>query len=350
MTTSPPDPQQLRIGIIGAGGNTVARHIPGLQAIEGVQIVAVCNRSRASSERVASQFAIPTVYERWSEVVAAPDIDAIVIGTWPVLHHSVTLAALAANKHVLCEARMAANAHEAHEMRALAQLHPELIAQVVPSPMTLRVDATIQRMLANGDIGDLLAIDIRDGNAFLDRDTPLHWRQDADLSGVNIMSLGIWYEAMMRWTGEAMSVMASGRTFATMRKDSTGRLRAVRVPEHLDVIASLVCGAQAHLQISSVTGMAGPAAAWLFGSEGTLRFSENRLFVGRRGDAELVEVAIPAAEEGRWRVEEEFVAAIRGQEPVTHTTFEDGVKYMDFTEAVYRSLASGAAVALPLLD
>jgi hypothetical protein len=47
-------------------------------------------------------------------------------------------------------------------------------------------------------------------------------------------------------------------------------------------------------------------------------------------------------------VEQEFVNAIRGQEPITHTSFEDGMKYMEFTEAVARSMASGAAVALPL--
>jgi predicted dehydrogenase len=52
----------------------------------------------------------------------------------------------------------------------------------------------------------------------------------------------------------------------------------------------------------------------------------------------------------RWckQVEEEFVAAIRGQEKVRLTTFEQGMRYMQFTEAVTRSLQSGATVRLPL--
>jgi predicted dehydrogenase len=45
-----------------------------------------------------------------------------------------------------------------------------------------------------------------------------------------------------------------------------------------------------------------------------------------------------------WRVEEEFVNAIRGREKVSRTTFEDGVRYMEFTEAVARSAALGQAV------
>ena len=43
-------------------------------------------------------------------------------------------------------------------------------------------------------------------------------------------------------------------------------------------------------------------------------------------------------------MEEEFVSALRGHEKVTRTTFEDGVRYMEFTDAVARSAASGQAI------
>jgi predicted dehydrogenase len=339
----------LRVGIVGAGTNTIARHIPGLLAIPGVELVSVCNRSRESSEQVARQFDILRVYDSWRELAEDPGVDAIVIGTWPYLHARVTLAALASGKHVLCEARMAMNAPEAYAMRDAARLNPHLVAQVVPAPTTLRVDQTIIRLIAEGYLGDVLAVEVRDGNSFLDPDAPLHWRQDADLSGFNIMTMGIWYEQVMRWVGEATRVMAMGKIFTAMRRDSAGMPRAVRVPEHLDVLADMACGAQAHLRISAVTGLAGESEAFLFGSAGTLRFANNRLYGARKGAAALEEIAIPSAEEGRWRVEEEWVNAIRGREVVTRTSFEDGAKYMAFTEAVARSLATGQAIALPLL-
>ena len=47
-------------------------------------------------------------------------------------------------------------------------------------------------------------------------------------------------------------------------------------------------------------------------------------------------------------MEEEFISAIRGNEKVTYTSFEDGVRYMEFTEAVARSAQSGKMVRLPL--
>ena len=340
--------EPIRVGIVGAGANTRDRHIPGLQAIAGVEIVSVCNRSAESSDRVAEQFGIPTTYAHWNELVDAPDTNAIVIGTWPYLHCQATLAALAAGKHVLCEARMAMNATEAWEMYDAAQANPHLVVQIVPSPMTLRVDATLQRLIASGYLGDLLAIEVRVGGDFLDAAAPLHWRQDFDLSGFNIMSMGIWYEAILRWVGEATRVQAMGKIFTQMRADETGAPRAVRVPEHVDVVADMACGAQLHMQVSSVTGLAGAPEAFLFGSEGTLRVAADTLYGGKRGDDVMQEIPIPAEEAGGWRVEEEFINAIRGLEKITHTTPLSGVKYMEFTEAVTRSMQTGQVIALPL--
>ena len=57
---------------------------------------------------------------------------------------------------------------------------------------------------------------------------------------------------------------------------------------------------------------------------------------------------IPPDKRIGWRVEEEFVNAVRGLEKITRTSFEDGLLYMEFTEAVARSASSGRAVSLPL--
>ena len=78
--------QIIRVGIVGAGNNTRVRHIPGLKAQEGVEIVSACNRSRESSERVAKEFGIPKTHANWRELVLSQEIDAVVIGTWPYLH------------------------------------------------------------------------------------------------------------------------------------------------------------------------------------------------------------------------------------------------------------------------
>jgi len=340
--------REVRIGVVGAGDNTRKRHLPGLQALFGVRIVGVCNRSEASSRRVASEFGIRRIYRDWAEAVADPETDAIVVGTWPNLHARVAMAALEAGKHVLCEARMARDAAEARAMLAQAQRRPRLVAQLVPAPFSLGVDATVRRLIAEGYLGDILAIEHHGPASFPDAAGALTWRKDRDLSGFNIAALGIVYEMLMRWVGEAVLVTAMGRVHPRMRRDAEGRLRPATVPDHLDVAAEMACGAQLHLQQSGFTARLLGGGTYLFGTEGALRFHEGTLYGARRADPDWAPIEIPPAERAGWRVEAEFIGAIRGAEPVRLTTFEDGVKYMEFVEAVSRSIAQRRAVNLPL--
>ena len=344
--------QPIKVGIIGAGNNTRVRHIPGLRAIDGVEIVSVCNRSRESSQRVADEFGIPTVYDDWRELLAASDTNAIMIGTWPYMHREMTSAALEAGKHVMCEARMATSAAEAHTMLQTAQAHPDLVAQIVPSPLTFRVDRTIQELLAAGYIGDLIAMKVRGTvPGFADLGGTLHWRHRKDYSGLNILNMGIWYEGSMRWVGPAARVFARTRVVVPERRDpDTGAMVTVEVPDHVEIVADLENGAMATYEFSAVTGFTPGPGAWFFGTTGTLHYDHTAgtLSGGQAGEDAMHEIPITAEKAGAWRVEAEFAGAIRGQETIRLTDFATGVKYMEFTEAVHRSATSGQSVTLPL--
>lgn len=344
-------PRTIRVGLIGAGKNTRERHIPGFQAIPGVELIGVANRTPESSQRVATVFGIPKIYERWEDCINDPEVDAVCIGTWPYMHCPITLAALAAKKHVLCEARMAMDATEARQMLAASQAQPNLITQLVPSPYMLGPDKAIHDFLQSGRLGDLLSVDLRFcSDQFIDRESPLAWRQDRRFSGLNTLAMGILYETLMRWVGEARRVIANSRVFVAERRDESGEKCIIEVPDHIEILCDLKSGGVARLCFSAVTGLGPKNECWIFGTNGTLRvdFSAQRIFGGIRGHAELVDITPPESSYKGWRVEEEFISAIRGQEKVKFTTFQDGVKYMDFTEAVARSCMTGQAVELPL--
>jgi len=345
--------ENLKIGIIGAGKNTKELHIQNLQKIPGVKITAVCNRTIESGQIVAKEFNIPKVCKHFMEIMEDTQIDAVVIGTWPNMHKALTVAALNHNKHVLCEARMAMNALEAHEMLETLKLRSYLVAQIVPSPYTLQFDKTIQNLIKQNYLGELIHIDLKYVNpSFVDFTSDLTWRQDSEKSGLNILSMGIWYEALMRWVGPATSVMAMGKVVVKQRRNpETNSIAAVTVPEHLDILAEMACGAQARMQFSSVVGLSSPKSeVWLFGTEGTLKLDvqKKQLLGGKKGDTALEVIEIPEQDQGHWRVEEEFINSIRGKEEVKLTTFESGVKYMEFTEAVNRSFREKKAITLPL--
>jgi len=324
--------------------------VPGLRKMPNVEIVAVANRSLDSSKRAAAELSIPQAYADWQHLLAAKSIDAVVIGTWPYMHREVTLAALDSSRHVLCQARMANNAAEARDMLAASQRHANLVCQLAPSSGTYRIDRAIQSLLADGRIGDVLSVEVQMlQRNFASFGGELDWRHDVEFSGINVLNVGGTYESAMRWLGPGNRVLGMTRVQIPTRRDERGEMRAAKIPDHVEVLYELANGAPVHMKFSETTGLSRGNEIWIFGSEGTIRIdNEQNIFVGRRGEKELAAYPNPPEAQAHHRVEEEFVNAIRGVEPVKMNTFEIGVRYMEWTEAIYRSAESGRAVSLPL--
>lgn len=350
----------LRIGIVGAGGNTRLRHIPGFRAISGVEITAVCNRRPESTAAAAREFDVPRTYDHWQDLVADAGIDAVLIGTWPYLHCPITLAALKAGKHVLTEARMAMNALEAHRMFQASRAHPDLVAQIVPSPFGLKGDAVMRELIAGGFLGELREAHVFGFNAALaDPATPLSWRQDLALSGYNMLTLGIVHETLLRWAPPPVRVQAQVHAHVASRIDpESGVRRAVGTPDSVQALAVLGNGARASYHFSGATPLGQAMGIHLYGSEGVLMYDlladrirgANRKQASQMKAEELPEIPIPPEKAGGWRVEADFVDAIRSGLKVALTDFATGVAYMEFTEAVARSAEEGTPVDLPLDD
>ncbi len=332
----------LRIGIVGAGANTRTKHLPLLQAIPGVKVVMVANRSAASTQAVAKEFGIPGVARHWREVVAAPDVDAVVIGTWPYLHAEATCAALANGKHVLTEARMAAHLAQAETMVAAAKARPELVAQIVPAPMSLDFDAALaERLTALGRLREVCVT--HTGGQFADAAAPLGWRQEFAFSGVNTLMLGINYEMVLRWLGEdPLWVQADAAVFTARRKRPEGGAGDVEIPESVTVLGRYSTGARLVMHFSGVELGQPRHEIRLNGEHGALRLDllSQKLWHTALGGAETAVEPAPAQRRG-WRVEEDFVASIRDGAPVRLTDFVSGLRYMRVTDAVWRSWSEG---------
>ena len=336
--------EKIRIGVIGAGQNTRKTHIPNLQTIHGVQILEVANRSLESSQKAAVEFNIPVVKNHWKAVATSKNIDALVIGTWPYLHCEATCIALESGKHVLCEARMAMNRREAEEMLQTANQYPNLVAQLVPSPFTLRVDKTIQNFIERGKLGGLLYFHFDWQTISLPSKKQkkfLHWRRNIKYSGVNTMVLGIAYESILRWFGPAKWVTAMGKIFNdTAINPENNREEIIQIPDYLSVQMELKNGLMGTFLISETSANPEPPFLRICGDKGTLEYSfavdGNLSFAS--DDYEKKLVPISNENEGCWRVENEFINAIRGKEKISYTTFAAGVEYMKFTEAVIHSL------------
>jgi len=343
----------LRIGIVGAGAIAQKRHLPGFQSLEGVEVVGGCNRRRESSARVARQWNIPRIFDTWESLVEDDAIDAIVIGTWPYLHCSITLAALDAGKHVLTQARMAMNAREAQRMLDRSRECPHLTTMIVPSPLGLTGDAFMTRLIHDGFLGTLREVHVHGlSDLWADPKTPLHWRQKTKYSGFNMLTLGILHETVLRWVPPVTQVMARASKIVPTRYDQeTGRTVRVGTPDSVQAWTTHRDGSIGLYRLSGVVRHHTGSSVELFGSDGTLIYdlTADEIRGGRAGEP-LRSLPIPDELRGGWRVEADFVQAIRGQRPVTRTDFKTGARYMQFTEAVARSSRQQALIDLPLKE
>ena len=123
------------------------------------------------------------------------------------------------------------------------------------------------------------------------------------------------------------------------------------------MLAVLENGARAIYQFSGVMPFGQDAGITLYGTEGVLHYDLDTDCIRGASIAgggpsrrlnELEEVPIPAEKARSWRVEAEFIDAVRTGSPIQFTDFATGVAYMEFTEAVARSAQLGQAVDLPL--
>lgn len=322
----------LRVGIVGAGGIVRLRHWPGLKVIEGVTLAAVANSNEGSAHRFLDEVGVrAVVMPDWPSLVASPDIDIVWIAAHPNLHEPVTTRALASGKHVFCQARMARDLDEAQRMFQAAEARPDLVTMLCPPPYGLRNDAFIRRLLADQILGPIRHLSLRSLNAsFIDPSAPTHWRQCREVSGRNVMTLGIYSEILQRWFGDIASLEAEGEITTPLRHGET-----ITIPDRLTVRAQFSNGADATLEFSNVYPNPAEESLVITGENGTLTadFAAETLTLLTKNRAELL--STPSELDRPWQVERDFIDGVRNPSaPRPHPTFRDGTAYMRVVDAV----------------
>lgn len=104
--------ETVNIGIIGAGSIS-EMHLGSYNKNRDAAIVAVCDLKEERAKAKAEKYNIPNVYTDYRDLLANPDIDAISICTWNNSHAEISIAALRAGKHVLCEKPLCKTVEEA---------------------------------------------------------------------------------------------------------------------------------------------------------------------------------------------------------------------------------------------
>ena len=110
--------QLIKIGIIGCGGIANNKHMPALKKVKDTEMVAFCDIIPERAEAAKAKFGTPDAktYTDYLELLKDPEIDVVHVCTPNRSHSFITVAALEAGKHVMCEKPMAINSEEAKKM------------------------------------------------------------------------------------------------------------------------------------------------------------------------------------------------------------------------------------------
>ena len=323
------------------------RHLPALVDIPEAELRLVWSRDPAKAAEVADESGFAGVASSWEEIAESAEIDAVIAATPPVLHHAVTLRALSAGKHVLSQARMARNLTEAREMLRASEAAPRLVTCLYPPLPGLNGDRVMKRLLRDGYVGDVREVRVT-GVSLLDPGDGYSWQGDPDVTGVNAMTMGMWAEVLNRWVGPATRVMATGASHRRQRTTVDGATVDSVVPDSLGIAADLECGATATYHFSTAAAFGPGSSIEIYGSTGALVYTlfEETIQGATSGDDALQPIPVSEEEERRQTTDSEFVRAILEGTPV-YPDFPEGVRYMEFSEAVAVSLATGKAVSVP---
>lgn len=334
---------KIRIGIVGAGGIVKQRHLPGLMAIPGVEIVAVSNSTLESARTFCRDHAPGAkTLARWEDLADNEDVDVVWVGAPPYLHADATIFSLQCGKHVFCQARMAAQLQEAERMWEASMSFPDRVSALCPAPHGMKGGELMKKLIGEGAIGAPHQMVLHSFNAaWLDAAAPAHWRQKVEISGIQVLTLGIYVEVMQRWLGDITEVAAQGRVVIPQRGEDR-----VETPDFVNVMCRFRSGIEGVMMFSGVAAHAPGDKFWLHGSEGTLAydFVTDEITLGRRGETPAV-VPLPTELRRELAVERDFIAAVRDPSaPRPKPDFTEGIRYMRVVNGVWDAMEQRATV------
>lgn len=147
---------KIRAGIIGCGGIANGKHLPSIQALGDVEVVAFCDIIKEKAEETKKKFGTEDakVYTDYKELLKDDSIAAVHVCTPNRSHSFITVDALHAGKHVICEKPMAINSAEAQKMLDAAKETGKILT--IGYQNRYRPDSLyLKRACENDDLGEI---------------------------------------------------------------------------------------------------------------------------------------------------------------------------------------------------
>lgn len=189
-----PGPRPIRWGIASTG-KIAAAMCEALSTLPDAEVVAVGSRTQAAADEFAERFGIPLAHGSHRALCADDGVDVVYVASPHSEHRAMTIEALDAGRHVLCEKAFARNAAEARDMVDAARRNERFLMEAMWS-WFMPAWHDLRERIAAGAIGNVVLVDANFGIRIIDE----HGRhRRPDLAGGALLDLGIYPLAFARF-------------------------------------------------------------------------------------------------------------------------------------------------------
>ena len=265
--------KRVSVGVVNTSWWADLMYLPAFTNHPNAVVTAVCGRNPERTQAFAEKWDIEHYFTDFDAMLASGLVDAVFIGTINKYHHEMTMKALDAGLHVLCEKPLAMNVAEAQEMADKA----EAVGTKTMATFTYRFMPTaryVKRLLDEGYIGKPYQLHLRyyTGTA---RAAGYEWRFDMAEAGAGMVGdIGSHFMYLAQWYyGEIESVMCMlGHHIP--RADHPDGIAYERGDDSASILVQFKNGAQGVIVASAVlyedTPLGQTHHMELHGSDGTL--------------------------------------------------------------------------------
>ena len=354
----------LRVGIVGVGWGSLVQ-APAFQAVPGYELVALCARRAETAEAAGLRLGVSDTSSDWTSFVRRDDLDLISVATPTDSHAEITLAALAAGKHVLCEKPLTNDALVAADVVAAAH-DTGLTTAICFETRWLPERYSVRRLVEDGMVGAPYSIRLDQSASYWHPTHALQslWMYDEKAGGGYLANLVVHdIDYVCALFGEPVAVCADVRSSIPERELPDGTSLRVTADDTAAILMRLQSGAVAILTASMVGAHVSPETRLdVFGQAGTVQMIKTGggAHVSVRAglatsdglaEQDLASAAVPGLTE-RQRTKAggmvncmglmlaEWLPAFDGQ-PTAVPTFADGLRAQRVIDAA-RASASGA--------
>ncbi len=274
-------PEQVKVGVIGVG-KIFPAYVEGCRAFSFLDLAALADIDTARAGQQAAEHGVPRALSV-DALLADPDIQIVVNLTVPKVHAAVTLAAIAAGKHVYTEKPLAITRADGLQ---ILQTAAEQGVRVGCAPDTFLGGGqqTCRKLIDDGWIGEPVA-----AVAFMASHGPESWHPNPDFfyqtGGGPLLDMAPYYlTSLINLLGPVKRVAGSARIsfperIATSR-EHYGRRLPVEVSTHVTALLDFAAGPVATLITSFDIWHANLPRIEIYGSQGSLSVPDPNIFGG----------------------------------------------------------------------